>query len=138
MLTNKTDREEKMKKLHSLLDKYNDDVAALEDAAGADAFEYLFAKPYLDEVLEERRGRKQESSKTNEKGIANAAKTIYDIYQKSDADNPLKTGNFWVDFVIGRNKYAKAWNIGYNLGKAAFVAEQAYKELYKFSGGDDE
>ncbi len=59
MLTNKTDREEKKKKQHSLLDKYNDDVAALEDAAGADAFEYLFAKPYLDEVLGERRGKRE-------------------------------------------------------------------------------
>ena len=109
----------------------NDDVQALEDVAGADAYEYMFAKPYLDEVLEERKGRKQESSETSEKGVANAAKTIYDIYQKSDADNPLKTGNLLVDFAIGRNKYAKAWNIGYNFGKAAFVAEQAYKELYK-------
>lgn len=106
-------------------------MAALEDAVGADAYEYMFAKSYLDEVLGERRGRKQESSEMNKKAVANATKTIYDIYRKSDADNPIKTGNLLVDFVIGQNKYAKAWNIGYNLGKAAFVAEQAYKELCK-------
>ena len=58
VLSNKTEREERKKKLHSLLDKYNGSVEALEDATGVDAYEYMFAKPYLDEVLAERRATK--------------------------------------------------------------------------------
>lgn len=65
------------------------------------------------------------------KSVANSVKTIYDIYKQSDAKNPIKTGNVLVDFAVGQNKYAKAWNVGFSLGKAAFVAQQSYKELRK-------
>lgn len=41
----------------------------------------------------------------NNKGILG---TIYNVYNKSNARNPIKTGNFIVDSVVGRNKYIKA------------------------------
>lgn len=62
----------------------------------------------------------------NNKGILG---TIYNVYNKSNARNPIKTGNFIVDSVVGRNKYIKAWNVGFEAGKAGFVSRQSYKEL---------
>lgn len=55
--------------------------------------------------------------------------TVYDVYRKSNAKNPIKTGNVLADYAIGQNKFTKAWNVGFNAGKAAFVAQQSYKEL---------
>lgn len=65
------------------------------------------------------------------KSVANAAKTVYDVYKKSDADNPIKMGNPIIDFAVGQNKYAKAWNVGFAVGKGIFIAEQSLKELQK-------
>ncbi len=55
--------------------------------------------------------------------------TVESIYSKSNAKNPIKTGNHLVDYVIGKNKYAKAWNVGFEVGKAVFVALQSFNEL---------
>ncbi len=67
----------------------------------------------------------------DKKSVANAAKTVYDIYKKSNADNPIKTGNPLVDFAVGQNKFAKAWNVGFAVGKGIFIAEQSLRELRK-------
>ncbi len=116
MLTNKTDREEKMKKLHSLLDKYNDDVAALEDAAGADAFEYLFAKPYLDEVLEERRGdRQRENTRKNnisKNDLRNIARGTLDNLNIGET-----AGELLADTVIAKKYHDTMKKVGDKLVK---------------------
>ena len=62
------------------------------------------------------------------KGIA---KKTFEIAKKSNAQNPIKTGNKPVDFIIGKIPLIKRWNQGYNLGKAGFIAQQTYKETCK-------
>lgn len=61
ILGNKSEKRERKRKLNELLDKYKDNVQALEDDAGVDGIDYMFAKPYLDEVLEERRAKRERS-----------------------------------------------------------------------------
>lgn len=55
VMSNRAEKAERKKKLHDLLDKYRDDVRALDGDPGLDGIDFMFAKPYLDEVLEERR-----------------------------------------------------------------------------------
>lgn len=62
VMSNRAEKAERKKKLHDLLDKYRDDVRALDGDPGLDGIDFMFAKPYLDEVLEERRIRKERQS----------------------------------------------------------------------------
>lgn len=62
VMSNRAEKEERKKKLHDLLDKYRDDVRALDGDPGLDGIDFMFAKPYLDEVLEERRVRRERQS----------------------------------------------------------------------------
>ncbi|MBO5038306.1 MAG: hypothetical protein J6C85_02460 [Alphaproteobacteria bacterium] len=62
VMSNRAEKEERKKKLHDLLDKYRDDVRALDGDPGLDGIDFMFAKPYLDEVLEERRIRRERQS----------------------------------------------------------------------------
>lgn len=62
MINDSYEKKERKKKLHELLDKYGDDVQALENDYGADGINYMFAKVYLDEVLAERKAQKERSS----------------------------------------------------------------------------
>ena len=49
----------------------------------------------------------------------------------SNAKNPIKTGNALLDFVVNKNKYARVWNTGFNVGKLGFIAGQTYKNTCK-------
>lgn len=63
--------------------------------------------------------------------VKQTIKTVYNVWQKSDAENPIKTGIMPVDFVIGKTRYGRARNVGFNIGKAAFVIKQSFEELQK-------
>lgn len=63
--------------------------------------------------------------------VKQTIKTVYNVWQKSDAENPIKTGIMPVDFVVGKTRYGRAWNVGFNIGKAAFVIKQSFEELQK-------
>ena len=112
VLNNKTDREEKKKKLHSLLDKYNDDVEALEDVAGADAYEYMFAKPYLDEVLEERKAKRENTRKNNisKNDLRNIARDTLDNLNIGGT-----AGELLADTMIAKKYYDKMNETGRKL-----------------------
>lgn len=62
------------------------------------------------------------------RGIANEA---VKVYKMSNAKNPIKTGNALLDFVVNKNKYARVWNTGFNVGKLGFIAGQTYKNTCK-------
>ena len=40
--------------------------------------------------------------------VKQTIKTVYNVWQKSDAENPIKTGIMPVDFVIGKTRYGRA------------------------------
>lgn len=63
--------------------------------------------------------------------LSKQLRPFYNVWQKSDAENPIKTGITPVDFVVGKTRYGRAWNVGFNIGKAAFVIKQSFEELQK-------
>ncbi len=62
------------------MDKYKGSVAALEDLTGPEEFVYMFAKPYLDEVLEERKAMRERSSVQVKRGRNEFEDRLYDDY----------------------------------------------------------
>lgn len=62
MMNDSYEKKERKKKLHELLDKYDGDVQALEDDPGVDGIDYMFAKRYLNEVLDERKKERERSA----------------------------------------------------------------------------
>ena len=59
------------------------------------------------------------------------AKRAFEVYKMSNSSNPVKTGNKAVDFALGKIPAIKKWNIGFNLGKLGFVAQQTYNDTCK-------
>lgn len=83
MIGDSYEKKERKKKLHDLLDKYDGNIKALEDAVGADGWDYMFAKKYLDEVLDERgTKRNQETSPVYREHKEEAADRLRDDVKK--------------------------------------------------------
>jgi hypothetical protein len=63
--------------------------------------------------------------------VKGVAKKAYEVAKRTNAQNPIKTGNAVVDYTINKVPLAKNWNRGFNLGKIGFIAQQTYKETCK-------
>ena len=58
-------------------------------------------------------------------------KKAMNIAIKSNAKNPIKTGNKALDSGANTIPIVKGWNKGFNIGKGVFVAKQTYEDACK-------
>ncbi|MCM1324652.1 MAG: hypothetical protein NC218_11065 [Acetobacter sp.] len=97
ILGNRDGKRERKRKMHSLLDKYKDDVQALEDNPEADGIDFMFAKDVLDEVLEERRQKQRDEDETesNIKQVMDAIGDLYRNYKDMKQDNTVGSDDYF-------------------------------------------
>ena len=58
-------------------------------------------------------------------------KNVYQVYQQSKPDNPIKTNIPVLDYAAGKIPIIRAWNTGFNASNIIFALKQAYDNTYK-------
>lgn len=56
---------------------------------------------------------------------------MYQVYQQSKPDNPIKTNIPVLDYAAGKIPIIRAWNTGFNASNIIFALKQAYDNTCK-------